>query len=1127
MPRVCFVMLVRANYQPLISQSHRRAIIRIAQANLVTAATAGVTSAAMHSPISDDVLDEAPNALSGAVSAPFAYSVLAVRAFGVECGASGHRRAAVSKSSTELQCPVPVHATTAAASGRSVRETSHVTLVACCPTLGCLLPFTLGTFAVSTCTRDSVAYGLDFMEFVATVATSARTAIFSTAPPCAWVKTRGSMVLTGLACTPKHSPTLGMPDVRNHLSTATPSVAPTPVPIIETSEELGISVAAMLFDGSMAIGDLRSVARSVILEARSLLLESFTAAGKAANLQPILAMSLLSVSGDKNTCETLDLPTESPKLSSAPPLAQTNAAATAVPAITAEAATCQPAAEPTAVSHLPDLEIHLPDPGTLQPPSVPLDPTGTIVPKSTAQLPASIRRPTVQPGIDTFGASALASLRVLIAVGLHVPSAQSVSSGATLRELFSSQSAAALSEMISTIAKELGTTPANIGDMKLSDLIVQLDPMYTRLGGVTMSLLEAVFLTTLPSTVSPLPHSTIRPSLPRTFNPTGEVPYSSRQPTEDRPMAVHPTWTFDISISNERLIEPWGPVPTASESTAATAMSDPSSTVDLSAAPVAVEIVTLNSTMTLAPLSSRSSVVFLELDTAVEEITPAMILEVKVFIVKTMAGIGANDVRIDLFSGSAIFRIIFTKASTEPKTEEIMDTLLQALRSPKLQMAIPKAPIEAASMVWGNWSTWFDSAPNSTGDEVLIECVVCTNPSWCEGRRPSAIYCQTVEGLSWRETTEARQTNSSLADGGILCLDKGNPSGCSDYMTRLQLASGCRCYRGWLPPGPTAPPPRELPFRSVPTVDRTPTSPWLTLQGSADSLGLDAAKVSLAVAALITPSEITLDWRVITGSAILDATIRAFAAEMLKRFQSIAARPSPSLSHDMPAYLLSDSPRPAWVPPNPTADKKTDTPTKVPTHTTHSPSLSASKSALAPNASCSSADITAASPTEFRFPGTKWGRNALSGALQLSVGIVVLSLAIIAAVTKSRPVTLHELPPTAVYPLRGTSLQRSYGLAGLLLLLLPAHVTSITAISNANIVTAVNAWMTSPSTATTTYGNIVDWNTAAVTSMASLFSSKATFNDDLRSLFAHAPRSLSAQHAHTHAHTHTARHVRA
>ena len=56
-----------------------------------------------------------------------------------------------------------------------------------------------------------------------------------------------------------------------------------------------------------------------------------------------------------------------------------------------------------------------------------------------------------------------------------------------------------------------------------------------------------------------------------------------------------------------------------------------------------------------------------------------------------------------------------------------------------------------------------------------------------------------------------------------------------------------------------------------------------------------------------------------------------------------------------------------------------------------------------------------------------------------------------------------------------------------LLLFLPAHVAAQTAITNANIGTAATAWLTDPVTATTTYGPIADWNTAAVTSMASLF----------------------------------------
>ena len=54
-----------------------------------------------------------------------------------------------------------------------------------------------------------------------------------------------------------------------------------------------------------------------------------------------------------------------------------------------------------------------------------------------------------------------------------------------------------------------------------------------------------------------------------------------------------------------------------------------------------------------------------------------------------------------------------------------------------------------------------------------------------------------------------------------------------------------------------------------------------------------------------------------------------------------------------------------------------------------------------------------------------------------------------------------------------------------------------TPITNANIGTAVAVWVTSPGTAATKYGNIVDWNTAAVTSMDDLFYDKRTFNSDI------------------------------
>ncbi len=81
-----------------------------------------------------------------------------------------------------------------------------------------------------------------------------------------------------------------------------------------------------------------------------------------------------------------------------------------------------------------------------------------------------------------------------------------------------------------------------------------------------------------------------------------------------------------------------------------------------------------------------------------------------------------------------------------------------------------------------------------------------------------------------------------------------------------------------------------------------------------------------------------------------------------------------------------------------------------------------------------------------------------------------------------------------VYDNWGSTLQRAYPTWSSL-------SVCATAITNTNIGTAVTAWLTDPRTATTTYGPIADWNTAAVTSMANLFyqlsTARPTFNADI------------------------------
>jgi hypothetical protein len=76
-------------------------------------------------------------------------------------------------------------------------------------------------------------------------------------------------------------------------------------------------------------------------------------------------------------------------------------------------------------------------------------------------------------------------------------------------------------------------------------------------------------------------------------------------------------------------------------------------------------------------------------------------------------------------------------------------------------------------------------------------------------------------------------------------------------------------------------------------------------------------------------------------------------------------------------------------------------------------------------------------------------------------------------------------------------MQAAAAVAALLLLLSPIAVARLTAISDGNIISAVSEWTTSPTTATTMYGDIGGWNVAAVTSMSNLFNNKPTFNAEI------------------------------
>ena len=129
----------------------------------------------------------------------------------------------------------------------------------------------------------------------------------------------------------------------------------------------------------------------------------------------------------------------------------------------------------------------------------------------------------------------------------------------------------------------------------------------------------------------------------------------------------------------------------------------------------------------------------------------------------------------------------------------------------------------------------------------------------------------------------------------------------------------------------------------------------------------------------------------------------------------------------------------------------------------------------------------------------KWGRNVFSDAVHMLVQLV--SIAAHPLPFKFVAETCHESPLTALQLPRSNCpllrrLQQS-ALLAVLVSLLSTRVDCLTAITNGIVATAATAWATSPTTATTTYGNIGDGNTAAVTSMYRLFNAKPTLDADI------------------------------
>jgi surface protein len=142
-------------------------------------------------------------------------------------------------------------------------------------------------------------------------------------------------------------------------------------------------------------------------------------------------------------------------------------------------------------------------------------------------------------------------------------------------------------------------------------------------------------------------------------------------------------------------------------------------------------------------------------------------------------------------------------------------------------------------------------------------------------------------------------------------------------------------------------------------------------------------------------------------------------------------------------------------------------------------------------------DITTwnvASVTEFTG-GSGWGMFNGAAAFDQNLASWNVLRVTSLAVNFDSASALSSCNKGAIYLAWGTTLRTAYPTWSSMC----GASCSLMCLVDGNIGTAATAWATNPTAAATTYGNIADWNTAAVTSMGSLFAFKPTFNSDIGS----------------------------
>ena len=184
---------------------------------------------------------------------------------------------------------------------------------------------------------------------------------------------------------------------------------------------------------------------------------------------------------------------------------------------------------------------------------------------------------------------------------------------------------------------------------------------------------------------------------------------------------------------------------------------------------------------------NKATSIFITLDTTPEQLTADVVQQwKKVLLEKAIETGQVTSIDIDIFPGSVILHVSF-RGRSGALDQTAAEQLLNSLGKKELLVHTSRTgegtTVLTVTRSMPVWTAWLDMDDPTTGDgdEELTSHYSEAFIKICE---PLDVHCTTVDGVHWELTGERLDIPCSLPLG-IRCLNRTNPSGCSDYRIRL------------------------------------------------------------------------------------------------------------------------------------------------------------------------------------------------------------------------------------------------------------------------------------------------------------------------------------------------------